>query len=113
MTNASPQFADFDLDRLVAERRGSGRLYHEFLRVPAMSAGLYELAAGSRDPQQPHAQDEIYYVISGSARFTAAGRERAVGPGAVLYVRAGVEHRFHDIEEDLSILVAFAPPEAG
>lgn len=40
-------------------------LYLEFLRVPAMSAGLYELETGASDPQTPHAEDEIYYVIAG------------------------------------------------
>ena len=38
------------------------------------------------------------------------GRDRAVSPGSVLFVGAGVEHRFHSIEEDLEILVVFAPP---
>lgn len=111
MRGDTGEFAAFDHAELASERRISGKLYHEFLRVPAMSAGLYELAAGSPDPQRPHAQDEIYYVIEGRARFTAGSEAREVGPGAVLYVRAGVEHRFHDIDEDLSVLVVFAPFE--
>jgi hypothetical protein len=45
------------LDQLRSERAAAGRLYHEFLRVPTMSAGLYRLPAGGHDPQSPHAED--------------------------------------------------------
>jgi mannose-6-phosphate isomerase-like protein (cupin superfamily) len=37
--------------------------------------------------------------------------ERAVGPGDVIHVAATVAHRFHDISEDLEVVVVFAPPE--
>lgn len=49
--------------------------------------------------------------MDGAARFTAGDDDRAVGPGDVLYVRRGVEHRFHSIEKDLRVLVVFAPAE--
>jgi mannose-6-phosphate isomerase-like protein (cupin superfamily) len=95
----------------MSERAQSGRAYLEFLRVPALSAGLYELPAGRTDPQQPHSEDEVYYVARGRAQIRVAGEDRAVGPGSVVFVAAGVEHRFHSIEEDLAVLVFFAPAE--
>ena len=79
----------WNLDDVDAARSGAGELYHEFLRVESMSAGLYVLEAGASDPQSPHAQDEIYYVISGRARFTRrAARIAQVGAGRRA-VRAG------------------------
>jgi mannose-6-phosphate isomerase-like protein (cupin superfamily) len=101
----------WSLDAVDAERAGAGELYREFLRVESMSAGLYVLEAGATDPQSPHAQDEIYYVVSGRARFTSGGEERAVEAGDVLFVPAQEEHRFHSIAERLSLLVVFAPAE--
>ena len=101
----------WDLDHVDAERAGVGELYREFLRVQSMSAGLYVLEAGAADPQSPHAQDEVYYVVSGRGRFTSGGDERAVEAGDVLFVPAQEEHRFHSIEERLSLLVVFAPAE--
>lgn len=101
----------FEIDQLAAERRAAGRAYHEFLRVPALSAGLYALPAGGRDPQQPHNEDEIYYIVRGRGQIFVAGESRPVGPGSLVYVAAHHEHRFHDIEEDLEILVLFAPAE--
>jgi len=101
----------WSLDDVEGERAGAGELYREFLRVKSMSAGLYVLEAGAADPQSPHAQDEVYYVVSGRGRFTSGGDERAVEAGDVLFVPAHEEHRFHSIEERLSLLVLFAPAE--
>ena len=101
----------WSLEDVEGERAGVGELYREFLRVESMSAGLYVLAAGGEDPQSPHEQDEVYYVVSGRAGFTSGGAERAVEAGDVLFVPAHEEHRFHSIEERLSLLVVFAPAE--
>jgi mannose-6-phosphate isomerase-like protein (cupin superfamily) len=100
-----------DLETVERRRRESGKRYKEFLRVASMSAGLYVLAAGSEDPQSPHREDELYYVAQGRAKFRAGADERAVEPGSLLYVAAGVAHRFYDITEELQILVFFAPAE--
>ena len=86
--------------------------YREFLRVPAMSAGLYVLGVGACDRQRPHHQDEMYYVIRGRARFQAGEEDQEVGPGSVLFVSKELEHRFHAIREELAVLVFFAPAES-
>lgn len=101
----------FELSDLAVERARSGHLYHEFLRVPALSAGLYALPADGVDPQGPHDEDEVYYVASGRGRITVGTEDRDVAAGTVIYVPAGVEHRFHSIAEELTILVFFAPAE--
>ena len=88
-----------------------GGPYHEFLRVPDLSVGLYRLAAGAVDRQQPHTEDEIYVVMAGRSRFTAGEATRDLGPGDTIYVAAHIPHRFHDITEELHLLVVFAPPE--
>jgi mannose-6-phosphate isomerase-like protein (cupin superfamily) len=74
--------------------------------------GLYALPAGSEDPQTPHHEAEVYYVVSGQARLQVAGEDRPVGPGSIVYVGAGVAHRFHTITVALSVLVFFAPAES-
>ena len=100
------------VEEIDRERAKSGKLYHEFLRVPTTSAGLYVLAAGAADPQRPHREDEIYYVIRGRARFRAGDQEAEVSAGSILFVAAEVEHRFYDITEELAVLVFFAPGES-
>jgi mannose-6-phosphate isomerase-like protein (cupin superfamily) len=96
---------------IEAQREQSGKAYREFLRVSTMSAGLYVLAAGAVDPQRPHHEDEMYYVVRGRGRFRAGDEDCEVSAGSVLFVAAEVEHRFYDIQEELSVLVFFAPAE--
>jgi quercetin dioxygenase-like cupin family protein len=102
----------FTLDEIDGQRARSGKLYREFLRVPALSAGLYVLAAGATDPQRPHHEDEMYYVVRGRARFRAGDVDREISAGRVLFVAAEVEHRFYEIAEELAVLVFFAPAES-
>jgi len=101
----------FELTQLIAERERSGQPYLEFLRVDSLSAGLYVLPADGVDRQQPHTEDEVYYVASGRGAVVVAGESRSVAAGSVVFVKAGVEHRFHSIEEELAILVFFTPAE--
>jgi mannose-6-phosphate isomerase-like protein (cupin superfamily) len=103
----------FELADVAADREASGRPYLEFITVPDLSVGLYVLAAGQPDLQQPHTEDEAYYVISGRGRMTVGGEVRDVREGSIIFVAATVTHRFHDIEEDLTILVAFGPAEGS
>jgi mannose-6-phosphate isomerase-like protein (cupin superfamily) len=102
----------FELREVEAIRRESGKLYQEFLRVPELSAGLYVLEAGATDPQQPHREDELYYVVSGQATITVGDVQRPVGPGSLVFVAAEVAHRFHDITQRLELLVVFGPAES-
>ncbi len=88
------------------------RNYREFLRVPAMSAGLYVLPAGASDLQRPHHEDEIYYVVRGQARFQAGSESCEVSSGVVLFVAAELDHHFYDVTEELALLVFFAPAES-
>ncbi len=90
---------------------GGGNPYLELARAESMSVGLYELPAGATDHQAPHNEDEAYYVASGRAMFTGAGRTGPVAKGSLIFVPAHEEHRFHDIAQDLSVVVFFAPAE--
>ena len=98
----------FEIGELIEQQTAGDTRYLEFLRVLDLSSGLYVLPAGAEDTQQPHAEDEVYYVLAGRATIAVAGEDRRVEAGSIVYVAAGVEHRFHDIEADLQVLVFFA-----
>lgn len=101
----------WDLATIEADRAIDGQLYREFLRVADLSAGLYVLDAGATDPQSPHTEDELYYVVSGRGAISVGDETRDVNPGSLVFVAASVPHRFKDITERLVILVAFGPAE--
>jgi quercetin dioxygenase-like cupin family protein len=41
------------------------------------------------------------------------GEDREVKPGSIVFVGAGVDHKFHTITENLMLLVVFAPPRGS
>lgn len=79
----------FRLDELEAERAANDGAYLQFLRERNMSVGLYALDAGAPDPQKPHQQDEVYFVVSGRASITVGLETTQVARGSVVYVPAG------------------------
>jgi mannose-6-phosphate isomerase-like protein (cupin superfamily) len=97
----------YELDDLAEKVAGNEPRFHEFLRVPTLSAAVYRLPVGAKDMQAPHLEDEIYVVIEGHARVRIGAKEQEVGKGSVLFVRATAEHSFFDIQEDLTLLVFF------
>lgn len=101
----------WELDELEAAREAKGTPYHEFISVPDLSGGLYVLEPGVPDLQSPHTEDELYVVMSGRGCITVGDEVRDIRPGTVVFVGAGVTHRFHDIEERLVLVVAFGPAE--
>jgi mannose-6-phosphate isomerase-like protein (cupin superfamily) len=103
----------FPLSSLVDRQAASGLPYHQFLRVPDLSLGLYVLEANAVDRQRPHTEDEAYVVLGGRSKFTAGSETRDVAPGDTIFVAAGVPHRFHDISEALRLIVVFGPAEGS
>jgi mannose-6-phosphate isomerase-like protein (cupin superfamily) len=88
-----------------------GERFVELLRHGTLSVELY--APRGRDPQSPHTRDEVYVVIAGQGQFRNGGTRRPFGPGDLLFVPAGVEHRFENFSDDLVVWVVFYGPEGG
>ena len=63
--------------------------------------------------QTPHEQDEIYVVVEGRGFLWHDGTRAAFGPGDLLFVAAGVEHRFEDFGDDLAVWRIFYGPRGG
>ena len=97
-----------ELDPQPRDDEGHG--YVDFFASEKLSVGLSVWPAGTVDRQQPHDEDEVYYVISGRGSIQVAGEDREVRPGSLVFVAAHDDHRFHDIDEDLRVLVFWAPP---
>ena len=84
--------------------------------VGSMNAGVsllrYQKSTAPRTTAIIHSDvPEVYYVISGRGHMKVGNENQSVNAGSVIFVAANVEHRFHDIEEELTVLVFFAPAE--
>jgi len=106
------RFQSAELEGMIAQARASSDSYApEVLRSDLLSVGLYIVPAGGPDNQTPHAEDEVYYVVRGRAQIRVGEEDLAVQPGTVLFVPARAVHFFHDISEELILVVFWAPPE--
>lgn len=95
-----------ELARLPADARFTYPIRHGTMR-----AGVY--APPGEDDQTPHAQDELYIVISGSAEFVKNGERISVGPQDLMFVEAGAVHRFEGLSADFATWVVFWGPAGG
>jgi mannose-6-phosphate isomerase-like protein (cupin superfamily) len=107
-------FQAAELDEVIAQARAAPDRYAaEVLRSDLLSVGLYLLPAGGNDDQTPHAEDEVYYAVRGRATLRVGAEDHPVGPGTLLFVPALAVHFFHDILEELILVVFWAPPEGS
>lgn len=70
-------------------------------------------APRGRDPQTPHARDEIYVVLRGHGLFYDGRSRRQVVAGDFLFAPAGSDHRFEEFSEDFATWVMYYGPEGG
>jgi mannose-6-phosphate isomerase-like protein (cupin superfamily) len=88
-----------------------GERFKELLRHGTLSVELY--APRGHDPQNPHDKDEVYVVMEGRGDFVCGDARRVFGPGDLLFVPAGVVHRFERFSDDLVAWVIFYGPVGG
>lgn len=89
----------------------AGERFAVALERGSLSIELY--APRGSDAQQPHTRDEAYVVVSGRGDFVNGSERHAFAPGDLLFVPAGVEHRFEQFTDDLAVWVVFYGPEGG
>jgi mannose-6-phosphate isomerase-like protein (cupin superfamily) len=107
-------FQAAELDDVIAQARSASDGYAgEVLRSDLLSVGLYILPAGGTDDQTPHDEDEVYYAVGGRAKLRVGAEDHPVKLGTLLFVPALAVHCFHEIEEELILVVFWAPPEGS
>lgn len=83
--------------------------------LPSLSAHYWHLTPSDADTQQPHREDELYYVLAGGGTLDVAGERRPLTAGDLIFVPRGAAHRFSDVAapEGLHLLIFFAPDYSG
>lgn len=89
----------------------AGTPYRELFTHGSLAVEVYRPIG--RDLQTPHARDEVYVVIAGHGTFSCDGERTPFGPGTLLFVPAGIAHRFEDFTDDFSTWVLFYGPQGG
>lgn len=89
----------------------AGERFAAVFRHGSLDVELY--APHGHDPQTPHTRDEVYVVASGEGYFVNGPTRERFGPGDLLFVPAGVVHRFEEFSDDFAVWVLFYGPEGG
>jgi mannose-6-phosphate isomerase-like protein (cupin superfamily) len=107
MRTVQMRSVDDILNGLASDRHDAS----EVVRAPSgsLSVSASRRPSGSADNQRPHAEDEVYYVIRGRATFEFDGGAVPVAAGSLVFVPAGVQHRFTEITEDMRTLIFWSP----
>jgi len=100
----------FRVPELLSTREPGVHTYEDFFTGELLSLGLSVWPADQPDNQEPHAEDEVYFVIAGRGRIRVGDEDEPVEAGSIVFVPTGVVHCFHRIEEVLKVLVFWAPP---
>jgi mannose-6-phosphate isomerase-like protein (cupin superfamily) len=95
----------------ISDQWPMGERFAQALAHGSMSVEIY--APRETDPQTPHTQDELYFILSGSGTISIADERYPFGPGDCFFVAAGVEHRFDRFTPDFASWVVFWGPDGG
>ncbi len=98
----------FEISKLIAKRKESRRWYLPFFKRETLSMGLYSLPQNADDKQPVHDEDEVYYIENGKATLRIGEEDKQVKKGTLVFVKGGIPHKFHSIEEPLDVLVFFS-----
>ena len=91
----------------VRRRLEAGNGGYEIVHAsPGLEIGVYMLVAPEPDRQQPHTDDEVYFVLEGGGALDIEGERVDLHEGHAVFVPAGAEHRFSAYEQ-LVVLVVF------
>lgn len=89
----------------------AGERFVELFRHGTLVVEIY--APRGTDLQMPHTRDEVYVVAAGTGTFFDGEDRHPFAPGDLLFVPAGVPHRFEDFTDDFAVWVMFYGPEGG
>lgn len=103
---------EFDTKKYVKDLIKSKSYFHTFLNRKNLSVGVLRLAPGQEDTQDPHASDEVYYVVKGDGFLKVGDKNYAVSAGMSYFVAKNIEHHFHRNTEDLVVVYFFSGPDS-
>jgi mannose-6-phosphate isomerase-like protein (cupin superfamily) len=94
------QFA-YKLNHIINQLRGSEKYWESCFEQPGFEFGVIRLGVNEKDSQQPHASDEVYFIISGNGFLNINGQNFKVEQNMAFFVPRKTVHYFHRNTEEL------------
>ena len=84
---------------------GTGGRFGEALPDRDMAFGVGELGPGAIYPPHRHPSPELYYFVSGSARWNVDGEVFVATPGSTVYMKPNAIHSLEVISDEKAVVV--------
>jgi len=104
--------SEFDLTSYLGKIKKSSSYFYTFINKSSLTAGLLLLQPGEKDTQEPHDNDEIYYVISGDGFLKIKNKDYKISKDKIFFVEKNVDHYFHGNSKELKVLYFFGGPDS-
>ncbi|MDH3766534.1 MAG: cupin domain-containing protein [Nitrosopumilus sp.] len=104
--------SEFDLTSYLGKIKKSSSYFYTFINKSSLAAGLLLLQPGEKDTQEPHDNDEIYYVISGDGFLKIKNKDYKISKDKIFFVEKNVDHYFHGNSKELKVLYFFGGPDS-
>lgn len=101
----------FDTNEYVKKIAKSDTYFHTFLNKENLAVGILRLGPGGNDTQEPHENDEVYYVVKGDGFLEINGKDYPVSEGMSYYVAKKIPHKFHENKKELVVMYFFGGPD--
>jgi mannose-6-phosphate isomerase-like protein (cupin superfamily) len=98
---------EFDLSTYLEKIKKSSSYFYTFINRDSLAAGILVLQAGEKDTQEPHDNDEVYYIISGDGFLKIKDKDYEISKDKLFFVAKGVGHFFHGNKTELKVLYFF------
>ena len=99
---------EFNLKDNLDKIKKDNSYFHTFINKDSLAAGILFLKPGEEDIQEPHENDEVYFVISGNGyRRITIQKNSKRRTQKLFFVAKGVPHYFHSNTKDLKVLYFF------
>ena len=83
--------------------------FFRLLNRKDLTVGVLRVLPGGLDMQGTHTQDEVYAVVAGRGILRLGDVDHPVSPGSIIFVPAGLAHRFHGNKELLTLAYVMIP----
>ena len=104
---------EFDTNEYLKKiKNNDDGFFHTFLNKRSLAAGILFLKPGERDIQEPHDNDEIYYIISGDGFLKINKKDYRISKGKAFFVAKNVKHNFFGNTKELTVLYFFGGPDS-
>ena len=99
----------FDLDSvlLTLDKKSNSSYYLDFIHNSSFEVGVFRLNPGQKDTQEPHSEDELYFVVEGNGYINILGKNLKIRKGSCIFVPSKTTHYFHGNKERLIVLYVF------